>query len=43
LEITFPGIFVKPNYWLGEKTSEAFKKVTGIYLPGDSRKQNNKT
>lgn len=35
---TFPGIFVKPDGWPGEKTSEAFKKVTGIYLPGDPRK-----
>jgi len=35
---TFPGIFVKPDGWPGEKTSEAFKKVAGIFLPGDPRK-----
>ena len=34
---TFPGIFVKIDGWAGEKTSEAYKKVTGKYLPGDPR------
>ncbi len=34
---TFPGIYVKPDGWLGDKTSEAFKKVTGYYLMGDER------
>ncbi|MEN6622482.1 MAG: hypothetical protein ABFD50_13130 [Smithella sp.] len=34
---TFPGIFVKVDGVPGDKTSEAFKKVTGSYLPGDPR------
>jgi len=34
---TYPGIFVKIDGWAGEKTSDAFKKVTGIFLPGDPR------
>lgn len=34
---TFPGIFVKPDGVPGDKTSEAYKKVTGSYLPGDGR------
>lgn len=34
---TFPGIFVKPDGIPGEKTSTAFKSVTGVYLPGDPR------
>jgi len=34
---TFPGIFVKPDGIPGNLTSEAFKKVTGSYLPGDPR------
>jgi lysozyme family protein len=33
----FPGVFVKVDGWPGEKTSDAFKKVFGIYLPGDPR------
>lgn len=34
---TFPGIFVKVDGVPGDKTSDAFKKVTGFYLPGDPR------
>jgi hypothetical protein len=34
---TFPGIFVKIDGVPGKKTSEAYKKVTGTYLPGDPR------
>lgn len=34
---TFPGIFVKPDGVPGNKTSEAYKKVVGTYLPGDPR------
>jgi lysozyme family protein len=34
---TYPGIFLKPDGVPGSKTSEAFKKVTGHYLPGDPR------
>jgi len=34
---TFPGIFVKPDGVPGDRTSEAYKKVTGVYLPGDPR------
>ncbi len=34
---TFPGIFVKPDGWPGERTSDAYKKITGVYLPGDTR------
>lgn len=34
---TFPGIFVKIDGAAGEKTSDAYKKVTGVYLPGDPR------
>jgi lysozyme family protein len=34
---TFPGIFVKIDGWPGVRTSEAYKKVTGRYLPGDPR------
>lgn len=34
---TFPGIFVKPDGVPGNRTSEAYKKVTGVYLPGDPR------
>lgn len=34
---TFPGIFVKIDGVPGDRTSEAFKKVTGVYLPGDPR------
>ena len=34
---TFPGIFVKPDGVPGNRTSEAYKKVTGNYLPGDPR------
>lgn len=32
---TFPGIFVKVDGVPGRKTSDAYKKVTGNYLPGD--------
>lgn len=34
---TFPGIFVKVDGVAGERTSNAYKKVTGCYLPGDPR------
>ncbi len=34
---TFPGIFVKVDGIPGDLTSEAFRKVTGRYLPGDPR------
>jgi lysozyme family protein len=34
---TFPGIFVKPDGAPGDLTSNAYKKVTGFYLPGDPR------
>lgn len=34
---TFPGIFVKPDGWPGIGTSDAYKKITGVYLPGDPR------
>jgi lysozyme family protein len=33
----FPGIFVKVDGVAGEKTSDAFKKVTGHFLLGDPR------
>lgn len=33
----FPGIFVKIDGVPGEKTSTAYKQVTGSYLPGDPR------
>lgn len=34
---TFPGIFVKVDGVPGERTSDAYKKVTGNFLPGDPR------
>jgi lysozyme family protein len=34
---TFPGIFVKPDGWPGQRTSDAYRKVTGSYLQGDPR------
>jgi lysozyme family protein len=34
---TFPGIFVKVDGWPGEKTSDAYRRVTGQLLPGDPR------
>ena len=34
---TFPGVFVKIDGEPGEKTSTAYKQVTGHYLPGDPR------
>ena len=34
---TFPGIFVKVDGSPGDRTSAAFFKVTGHYLPGDPR------
>lgn len=34
---TYPGIFLKVDGAPGNFTSEAYKKVTGSYLPGDSR------
>jgi lysozyme family protein len=35
---TFPGIFVKVDGVPGNRTSDAYKKVTGSYLPGDPRR-----
>ncbi len=32
-----PEIYVKPDGWPGDKTSEAFRKVSGYYLQGDPR------
>jgi lysozyme family protein len=34
---TFPGLFVKVDGVPGDRTSEAYRKVTGSYLPGDPR------
>lgn len=34
---TFPGVFVKVDGVPGEKTSDAFRQVTGKRLPGDPR------
>ncbi|MBC3808803.1 hypothetical protein H8K52_15785 [Undibacterium seohonense] len=34
---TFPGIFVKVDGVPGGRTSEAYRRVTGSYLPGDPR------
>lgn len=34
---THPGVFVKVDGWAGEKTSDAYKFVTGNHLPGDPR------
>ncbi len=34
---TFPGIFVKVDGVPGDKTSDAFRAVTGTFLPGDPR------
>jgi lysozyme family protein len=34
---TFPGIFVKVDGIPGQRTSDAYQKVTGSYLPGDVR------
>ena len=34
---TLPGIFVKPDGWPGDNTSEAFRAATGHYLHGDPR------
>lgn len=34
---TLPGIYVKPDGWPGDKTSDAFRKVSGYYLHGDPR------
>lgn len=34
---SFPGVFVKIDGVPGEKTSTAYKHVTGSYLPGDPR------
>jgi len=36
---TFPGIFLKVDGVCGEKTSDAYRLVTGSYLPGDPRLQ----
>lgn len=34
---THTGVFVKPDGWAGQKTSNAYKQVTGHFLPGDPR------
>ena len=34
-----PGIYVKVDGYPGEKTSDAFKQVTGYYLHGDPRNE----
>ncbi|HEX2190156.1 MAG TPA: hypothetical protein VHG51_14710 [Longimicrobiaceae bacterium] len=34
---TYPGVFVKVDGIPGRRTSEAYRKVTGGYLPGDPR------
>jgi hypothetical protein len=34
---TFPGVFVKVDGVPGERTSNAYKTITGAYLPGDPR------
>lgn len=34
---TFPGVFVKVDGIAGKRTSDAYKLVTGVYLPGDVR------
>lgn len=34
---TFPGIFLRVDGIPGDRTSEAFRRVTGIYLPDDPR------
>jgi len=31
------GLFVKPDGWAGKNTSDAYRAVTGHYLPGDPR------
>jgi hypothetical protein len=30
-------VFVKPDGWAGQHTSDAYKLVTGHHLPGDPR------
>lgn len=34
---TFPGIYVKVDGHPGNRTSDAFRRVTGMFLPGDPR------
>ena len=34
---TYPGIFLKPDGIAGRNTSDAYRAVTGHYLPGDPR------
>ncbi len=34
---TFPGIFLKVDGVPGKRTSEAYRRVVGLYLPGDPR------
>ncbi len=34
---TFPGVFLKVDGVAGERTSNAYRRVTGRYLPGDPR------
>jgi hypothetical protein len=34
---SYSGVFVKPDGWPGRNTSDAYRLVTGHYLPGDPR------
>ncbi len=34
---TFPGVYLRVDGWPGRRTSDAFRAVTGSYLPGDPR------
>ncbi len=34
---TFPGVYLRVDGWPGTRTSNAFKAVTGSWLPGDPR------
>jgi lysozyme family protein len=34
---TYPGIFLRPDGIPGPRTSDAYRRVTGSYLPGDPR------
>ena len=36
---TFPGVFVKVDGHPGNATSDAFRKATGMFLPGDPRRE----
>ena len=34
---TFAGVYLKVDGWPGRRTSDAFRRVTGSWLPGDPR------